>query len=104
MVLNYHKYTTFFFFQTFSFKKMHLFIKKRDFKLTFTTICSKHTKNIHKKRGERILLFLRIKTFYYASSNLYDAQSLIGISVSLMVQNAWIKADAKRALVSNGML
>ena len=49
MVFNYHKYTTFFFFQTFPFKKMHLFIKKRDFKLTFTTICTKHTQNIHKK-------------------------------------------------------
>ena len=56
---------------------------------------------LEKKLKQPILSFI---TFYYASSNLYDAQSLVGISVSLMVQNAWIKADAKRALVSNGML
>ena len=40
---------------------------------------------LEKKLKQTILSFI---TFYYASSNLYDAQSLIGISVSLMVQNA----------------
>ena len=34
----------------------------------------------------------------------YSSQLLIGISSSLIVQNARIYASAKRALVSNGML